>query len=123
MSANKLFIARTKSGLEENFKFRGLDRSNYVIFHITDKVRENKVIKSLAGSVADENFKYMAVLKDFVVVTTEGAVSVNTPALAENEYARELNTPEEEAPGDKSVEDGQLKGIFSKLQKGQKLTK
>lgn len=114
---NKFFIARTKSALKSRAQVANLDLNNYVIFKITDKARNNASLKSLSENITDKNFKYLMVLKDFVVLTTEGTLRINAGALAENSYAAELNDPEHEVVGDKFVVDGVVKGIYDKVVK------
>lgn len=112
---NKLFIARTKAALKSRAEINSLDLNNYVIFKITDKARQSASLKSLATGIDNPEYKYLMVLKDFVVITTDGGLQVDTSSLPENDYAQDLNTPEEEAPGDKYVVDGVCKSLLEKL--------
>lgn len=119
---NKVFIARTKGALKSRAELGNLDINNYVILKLNDQARQNGVLKGLVNGIEDRDYKFLMVLKDFVVLTTEGGLRVDTGKLSENDYARELNTPEEETPGDKFVVDGVVKGVLSKVSKMKGLT-
>lgn len=119
---NKLFVARTKSALKSRAELNDINLNDYVIFKITDKARKNETLKSISENIGNEEFKYLMVLKDFVVLTTDGGLRVDTGALSENAYAQELNTPEEEAVGDKVVVEGVVKSAYNKVKKAKGLT-
>lgn len=114
---NKIFVARTRSALKSRAQLGSLDLNDFVILKLNDKARKNSVIKSVVPQVEDEDYKFIMMHKSFVVITTDGGLSVNTNMIGKNSYAEELNTPEEEAPGDKFVVDGKVKSLLAKIAK------
>lgn len=112
---NKIFVARTRSALKSRAQLGNMDLNDYVILSLNDKARQNKVIKSVAPQVEDEDYKFIMLHKSFVVITTDGGLRVDTNMIGTNSYAEELNTPEEEAPGDKYVKEGKVKSILAKV--------
>lgn len=112
---NKLFVARTKTALKSRAELHSLNINDYYLIPINDEVRGNKVMKSLVSTIDNAEYKYMLIQKSFCVITNEGKLQVNTNMLSENAYAQDLNTPEEEIPGDKVVSEGTLKNLLSKV--------
>lgn len=112
---DKVFIARSRSALKARAQYQGLDLNDYVIFNLNDKARKNETLKSVVPNITEDEYKFLMVHKSFVVITTDGGLRVSTSMIGENEYANELNTPEEEAPGDKFVSEGVVKSVLDKL--------
>lgn len=119
----KLAVARTKEALKSFAKLQNSSEDNYVFLKITDNLRNNKILKSLDKNIQSKDYSYMMVLKDFVVITSEGSLKLNVQKLAENAEAKELNTPDVEKIGDKVVEEGVLKSKALKELESGKLSK
>lgn len=111
----KIFVARTRSALKSRAQLGNLDLNNYVILKLNQQARENKVIKSVIPQVEDDDYKYIMIHKSFVVITTDGKLNVDTNMIGKNQYAEDMNTPEEEKPGDKYVSEGTIKSLLSKV--------
>lgn len=107
-----IIVARTKEHLMDYAKNH--KDEEYVVLNIKDNLRSNKTLKSLEPNIAKPEYKYMLVKSEFVKVSTGAqTLYLKVAQLAENSYAKLLNTPEIEELKDGAIQDGILKGILS----------
>jgi len=114
---NLLHAARTKEALKSYLSFNDLNRDDYVVLPINDKVRKSETLKSLDSRIADTTYKWLIIKSEFVRVSGESNIQLDIPKLKENAYGQEMNSPDVEKVGDKHVKEGTVKSLSDKLNK------